>query len=80
MSEVKSLTVRPAARPGGMMEFGIALRPKLPFQILLTYQVHAMRAKFETFIASPLADQYEIREHAIQLGIIYNFKTLGESE
>ena len=63
---------------GGLMEFGIALRPKAPFQIFLTYQIHAMLVRYTTEQASPVADQYEVREHAISLGVIYNFKTIGE--
>jgi len=63
---------------GGLMEFGVALRPNAPFQIYLTYQIHAMMARYSTEQGSPVANQYEVREHAIQLGVIYTFKTLGK--
>ena len=74
----RSETYESETNYGGLVEFGIALRPKVPFQIFLTYQIHAMLARYTTEQVSPVADQYEIREHTIQLGVIYNFKTLGE--
>ncbi len=75
----RSETYESETEYGGLLEFGIALRPKAPFQFFLTYQVHAMLARYtNTQVSSPVADQYEVREHAIQLGVIYNFKTLGE--
>ncbi|RQV96577.1 hypothetical protein EH220_05480, partial [bacterium] len=74
----RSETYESETNYGGLMEFGFALRPKAPVQIFLTYQIHAMLARYTTEQVSPVADQYEVRENAIQLGIIYNFKTLGE--
>lgn len=74
----RSETYESKTEYGGLMEFGFALRPKAPVQIFLTYQIHAMMARYKTKQVSPVADQYEVRENAIQLGIIYNFKTIGE--
>jgi hypothetical protein len=79
-NEERSVTYESEDGYGGLFEIGLALRPKIPFQFFLTFQLHAYDAEFEAMLPSPNADQHEVRDHSIALGIIYNFKTLGELE